>query len=56
MTSETSTIESVLQEQRVFEPPIDFSSSARIGGMEAYQSMADAARLDPEAFWGAAAR
>ena len=56
MTSEQSTIESVLQEQRVFEPPIDFSSSARIGGMEAYRSMADAARQDSEAFWGDAAR
>ena len=56
MTSEKSTIESVLQEQRVFEPPIDFSRSARIGGMEAYRSMADAARQDSEAFWGDAAR
>ncbi len=56
MTSEKSTIESVLQEQRVFEPPTDFSRSARIGGMEAYRSMSDAARQDPEAFWGNAAR
>lgn len=54
--SEGSTIESVLQEQRVFEPPVDFSRSARIGGMEAYRTLADAARQDPEAFWGDAAR
>ena len=56
MTSEKSTIESVLDEQRVFEPALDFSRIARIGGMEAYKAMADAARRDPESFWGDAAR
>ena len=56
MTSEKSTIESVLDEQRVFEPSLDFSRSARIGGLETYRTMADAARQNPEAFWGDAAR
>ena len=54
--SEGSTIESVLKEQRVFAPPIELTQSARIGGMDAYQAMADAARNDPETFWGNAAR
>ena len=54
--SEGSTIESVLKEQRVFAPPTELTQSARIGGMEAYQAMADAARKDPDAFWGDAAR
>ena len=53
--SEGSTIESVLKEQRVFAPPIELTQSARIGGMDAYQAMADAARNDPETFWGNAA-
>ena len=54
--SEGSTIESVLKEQRVFAPPIELTQSARIGGIEAFQAMADAARKDPDAFWGDAAR
>ena len=46
-----STIESVLQEQRVFEPPTDFSASARIPSMDAYQKLYDEAAADPAAFW-----
>ena len=56
MSSEGSTIESVLHEQRVFAPPIDVTRSARIGGMDAYKALAEAARQDPDAFWGDAAR
>ena len=56
MSSEGSTIESVLHEQRVFAPPSDFTRSARIGGMDAYAALAEAARQDPDAFWGDAAR
>ncbi|MEL6815765.1 MAG: acetate--CoA ligase [Cyanobacteria bacterium J06598_3] len=46
-----STIESVLQEQRVFAPPAEFSKNARIGSMEAYQKLYDEAAADPAAFW-----
>ena len=46
-----STIESVLQEQRVFEPPAEFSKNARIPSMEAYQKLYDEAAADPAAFW-----
>jgi acetyl-CoA synthetase len=56
VTDANTTIESVLQEQRVFEPPADTSAKARIGSLEAYRAMADAAKNDPDAFWGEAAR
>ena len=56
MTDVNTTIESVLQEQRVFEPPADTSAKARIGSLQAYRAMADAAKNDPDAFWGEAAR
>jgi acetyl-CoA synthetase len=46
-----STIESVLQEQRVFEPPAAFSEGARIPSMAAYQQLYDEAAADPAAFW-----
>ncbi len=46
-----SKIESVLQEQRVFEPPAEFSKNARIPSMEAYQKLYDEAAADPAAFW-----
>ena len=50
------TIESVLQEQRVFEPPVEMAAKARIGSLDAYRALAEAATTDPEAFWGDAAR
>ena len=56
MTESKTTIESVLQEQRVFEPPADVSANARISSLEAYRALADSARQDPDAFWGEAAR
>ena len=54
--SEGSTIESVLQEQRVFDPPADLARDARISGMESYRALAEAAKSDPDTFWGEAAR
>ena len=56
VTSETSTIESVLQEQRVFEPPAALAADAKIGSLQAYQALADAAAKDPDQFWGEAAK
>ena len=52
----TTTIESVLQEQRVFDPPVELAAKARIGSLEAYRSLSEAARTDPDTFWGEAAR
>ena len=56
MTDANTTIESVLQEQRVFDPPAEVAAKARISSLEAYRSLADAAKQDPDRFWGDAAR
>ncbi|MFN9646456.1 MAG: acetate--CoA ligase [Cyanobacteriota bacterium] len=50
------TIESVLQEQRLFAPPEALAARARIGSMEAYATLVAKAEADPEAFWGDFAR
>jgi acetyl-CoA synthetase len=51
-----STIESVLVENRVFEPPAAAVHGARIAGMAAYQALSDEAQRDPQAYWGRLAR
>ncbi|MFL0773215.1 MAG: acetate--CoA ligase [Prochlorococcus sp.] len=57
MSSDSSlTIQSVLQEQRVFPPAPNVAAKARVGSLEAYQRLAAAAKDDPEGFWGDAAR
>ncbi|MFQ3680289.1 MAG: acetate--CoA ligase [Pseudanabaenaceae cyanobacterium] len=45
-------IESVLQEKRLFAPPVEFAAKARIGSYEAYRALYDRSREDPLAFWG----
>lgn len=50
------TIESVLQEQRLFAPPAELAASARIGALEAYRALCSKAETDPNAFWGDFAR
>ncbi|BEV36393.1 hypothetical protein CREGCYN_12050 [Synechococcus sp. M16CYN] len=40
----------------MFEPSASFSANARIGSLEAYLSMAEAAKSDPDSFWGEVAR
>ncbi|MEN9388650.1 MAG: acetate--CoA ligase, partial [Cyanobacteriota bacterium] len=52
----STTIESVLQEQRVFEPPAALAAGAAIGSLEAYRRLAALANDDPDRFWGDAAR
>ncbi len=52
----TDTIESVLQEQRVFPPSPELAGEARIGSLADYRTMFDAAKTDPDLFWGNAAR
>jgi acetyl-CoA synthetase len=47
----SSTIESILQENRTFPPSPEFSENAEISGMEAYQQLYDRAAADPEGFW-----
>ncbi len=46
-----STIESVLQETRVFPPPAELAKKANIPGMAAYEAMCKEAERDLEAFW-----
>ena len=54
MTS--ATIESVLQESRLFPPPADFVKQANVSGMAAYQALCDEAERDFEGFWARHAR
>jgi len=50
------TIESVLQEQRIFAPPAELAASARIGSLAAYRALCSKADSDPDGFWGDLAR
>ena len=45
-------IESLLKEQRVFPPSPEFSKSAHISTLEAYDAICKRAAEDPESFWG----
>ena len=44
-------VASVMTESRVFPPPAAFSAQARIGSLEDYRRLYDAAASDPETFW-----
>ena len=41
-----------MTEERMFPPPAEFSARARIGSLEEYRRLYDAAKEDPEGFWG----
>ncbi|NUN63765.1 acetate--CoA ligase [Pseudanabaena biceps] len=45
------TIESVLNEKRLFAPSAEFSQSAHIKSLEEYQQIYDRAKADPASFW-----
>lgn len=45
------TIESILQEKRLFLPPSEFSQKAHVKSLEDYQQLYDKAKADPEKFW-----
>jgi len=45
------TIESILQEKRLFHPPAEFSHNAQIKSLEDYQHLYDKAKADPQQFW-----
>ncbi|MBD2196360.1 MULTISPECIES: acetate--CoA ligase [Calothrix] len=45
------TIESILQETRLFPPSAEFSQNAQIKSLEDYQRLYDKAKADPQAFW-----
>ena len=46
-----SSIESSLQEKRLFHPPAEFSQNAHIKSLEDYQSLYNRAKADPQKFW-----
>jgi acetyl-CoA synthetase len=46
-----STIESILQESRLFPPAAEFSQQAHIQSLEQYQQLCDRANANPEQFW-----
>jgi acetyl-CoA synthetase len=49
-------IDTVMQEKRLFPPPPQFASKARIKSLEEYQKLWDRAAADPPAFWAELAR
>jgi acetyl-CoA synthetase len=51
-----SSIESVMQESRVFEPSASFAKLATISGMGAYYALCKSAETDYEGFWANLAR
>ena len=51
-----STIETVLQEKRVFPPSPAFVKQANVSGMDAYRKLVAEAERDFEGFWGRLAR
>jgi acetyl-CoA synthetase len=51
-----STVESVLNENRVFPPPEEFVKRARVSGMESYQALCAEAERDYTGFWARLAR
>ncbi|MEB3214306.1 MAG: AMP-binding protein, partial [Leptolyngbyaceae bacterium] len=52
----TVTLESNLQEDRLFNPPVEFSRNAHIKSFADYQQLCQEADADPQAFWGKLAR
>lgn len=49
-------IDTVMQETRLFPPSAEFVARARIGSPAAYEKLYGEAKADPEAFWGKLAR
>lgn len=45
------TIESILQEQRLFSPPTDLAAQAEIKSLAEYEQLYAQAEADPQAFW-----
>jgi acetyl-CoA synthetase len=52
MAEAFSSIESTLQEQRVFPPPESFSGAAHVKSMQEYQQLYRQSIDDPQGFWG----
>ncbi|MGI9101980.1 MAG: acetate--CoA ligase [Terriglobales bacterium] len=55
-TTQSTNIDSILQEQRKFPPPPEFSQRAHIKSMEEYRKIYDESIADPEKFWAGVAK
>ncbi|HKP69584.1 MAG TPA: acetate--CoA ligase [Pyrinomonadaceae bacterium] len=49
--SDSTAIESVLHESRVFQPPTEFAQQAHVKSFEEYERLYAEAAADPQAFW-----
>ena len=54
--STSASIDSVLKEQRRFDPPKEFSEKANVGSMEEFERLYSRAEADPEGFWSEIAK
>ena len=54
-TSDGTNMESLLRENRVFQPPVEFASKAHVTSLEQYEAMYRRSVEEPEAFWAEAA-
>src|SRR5881398_3297906 len=52
MAEAFSSIESTLDEQRVFPPPPEFAQRAHVKTMDEYRALYQQSMADPQAFWG----
>ncbi len=50
--SQHDSIDSLLAEKRVFEPPAEFAAQAHVRSLEQYRQMYQRSLDDPEGFWG----
>jgi acetyl-CoA synthetase len=48
---ESTAIETILNESRLFPPPADFASTAEVSSFEEYEKLYARAEADPESFW-----
>ncbi|MGJ8653458.1 MAG: acetate--CoA ligase [Opitutaceae bacterium] len=55
MSDNTSSMESVSHENRLFPPTAEFVQNATISGMDAYRALYERSIQDPEGFWAEAA-
>src|SRR5947209_6558446 len=44
-------IESILSEERLFNPPVAFSAAAEVKSFEEYERLYNDAAADPQSFW-----
>ena len=54
--SKTGQIDNVMQEDRLFPPSDQFRQNAAIASMDDYKKLYDAAKADPDKFWGDTAK